>query len=63
MPRQHPTLTWRRSTACANAACVEVAETSTTVHVRDSEQHTTAVLTFHRTDWQQFVDGLRSGVV
>ncbi|MFB7125623.1 DUF397 domain-containing protein [Kitasatospora sp. NPDC056273] len=50
-------LTWFKSSYSSNedAACVEVAETPGTVHVRDSKDKTGPQLAFESTAWAAFV--------
>lgn len=55
-------LMWRRSTACLNAACVEVAEGPVSIFVRDSKIETGPVLAFCRADWTAFIDAIRRGL-
>ena len=55
-------LTWRKSSRSGAAGhCVEVAETSASVHVRDSKNVAGPVLRFAPADWTDFIDGVRSG--
>ncbi|MFJ4670111.1 DUF397 domain-containing protein [Kitasatospora purpeofusca] len=51
-------LAWFKSTHSTNedAACVEVAETTGTVHVRDSKDKTGPQLAFEPAAWKAFVD-------
>ncbi len=56
-------LTWRRSSACSNAACVEVADQHDTVLVRDSRQASSPVLEFDHGAWAGFVAGLKGGAL
>ena len=53
-------LAWRKSKACANQACVEVAEQPDTFFVRDSKNSAGSVLTFNRADWGSFIAGIRT---
>jgi hypothetical protein len=53
-------LAWRKSQACANAACVEVAEQPDTFFVRDSKNVGGSMLTFNRADWGSFIAGIRT---
>ncbi len=50
-------LTWFKSSYSSNedAACVEVAETPGTVHVRDSKDKSGPQLAFEPTAWAAFV--------
>ena len=59
---QDATLSWRKSTRSGAAGhCVEVATVPTTVLMRDSKDVTGPVLSFGRTQWTGFVDGVRAG--
>jgi hypothetical protein len=63
MPTLDPTrAAWRKSSRSGGQGnCVEVAETLTVVGVRDSKDRGGPVLVFTTTDWQEFVDGVKSG--
>jgi len=54
-------LDWRRSTACADHACAEVAVDVEFVYVRDGKMPDGAVLRFTRAEWEAFVRGMKSG--
>jgi hypothetical protein len=45
---------WRRSTYCGTSACVEVVKTNS-VSVRDGKDRTGPVLTFEPGDWAAFI--------
>ena len=49
---------WRR--ACADGACVEVAESGDKVLVRNSQDPDNE-LTFSRAEWEAFREGVRQG--
>ncbi|MFE7191868.1 DUF397 domain-containing protein [Kitasatospora sp. NPDC057541] len=51
-------LAWFKSSHSSNegAACIEVAETPGTVHVRDSKDKTGPQLTFDPAAWKAFVN-------
>jgi len=53
-------LTWRKSKACANNACIEIAEVPQSFFVRDSKNPIGSVLTFDRAAWGTFIAGVRS---
>ena len=53
-------LAWRKSRACANAACVEVAEQPDTFFESRTKNATGSVLTFNRADWGSFIAGIRT---
>ncbi|GAA1915781.1 DUF397 domain-containing protein [Streptantibioticus ferralitis] len=62
MSTEHPArvqaeLTWFKSSHSSNegGACVEVAVTEETVHIRDSKDMTGPQLTVGRTEWARFV--------
>lgn len=52
---------WRKSSACDDTNCVEVAMTSIEVFVRDSADVSHKVLTVSLPVWETFVSGLRNG--
>jgi hypothetical protein len=53
---------WRRSTYCANGACVEVAARPDAVLVRDGKLvDDSPRLAFDPAAWRRFVDGIRAG--
>jgi hypothetical protein len=52
---------WRRSRSCVGEShCAEVAMIDSGVSLRNSTSPGT-ILTFGRTEWQNFVDGLKAG--
>jgi len=53
-------LAWRKSRACSDSACIEVARDGDVVLVRNSERP--ADITRHtRAEWTAFVDGVKTG--
>jgi len=64
MPTLDPTrAAWRKSSRSGGQGnCVEVADTPAAIGVRDSKDPAGPVLVFTRVDWQEFVDGVKSGV-
>lgn len=54
-------LDWRRSSACANSGCVEVAHADNRVVVRDSKLADRPALIFDRDEWAAFVAGVKAG--
>lgn len=55
-PNRDSTLIWRRSSASgASGACVEVAESESSVLVRDSQDRPGSLLVFARSDWLVFL--------
>ncbi|HEY7607273.1 MAG TPA: DUF397 domain-containing protein [Actinomycetes bacterium] len=52
---------WIRSSYCANASCVEIAFIQNAVTVRDSKELRGPILQFSKTEWSQFLDGVRNG--
>jgi hypothetical protein len=51
---------WRRSRACANTECVEVAALAGEVAMRSS-QSPDLVLTFTKAEWREFLRGAKAG--
>jgi hypothetical protein len=56
-------VTWRRSTRCSNGACVQVAETSGAVLVRDSKLDQSPILRFDTAAWGEFLVAVKTGVL
>jgi Domain of unknown function (DUF397) len=54
-------LTWRATRICASSECVEVAQRSDTIMVRDSVRPDSTVLRYASADWQAFVGAIKSG--
>ncbi len=52
---------WRRSTRCSSSGCVEIAVTEVGVHVRDSKNAASPVLSYDRTEWLAFIEGVKAG--
>jgi len=52
---------WQKSSYCGSNACVEVAQTSQAVLVRDSKNPEFAPLTFTTDEWSAFLQGVRAG--
>jgi uncharacterized protein DUF397 len=62
--REDAGLRWHKSSRSAgNGNCVEVAELSGTVAVRDSKNPQGPVLHFDADTWSRFVDAIRSGAL
>jgi Domain of unknown function (DUF397) len=63
MPTLDPTRAeWRKSTRSGGQGnCVEVADTPAAIGVRDSKDPSGPVLVFARSEWQTFVDGVKTG--
>ncbi len=59
VPQFEAPLHWRKSTKCASAACVEVAERPNAMFVRDSKSPVESVLAFTHVDWNTFVAGIK----
>jgi hypothetical protein len=53
---------WRKSTRSGGQGnCVEVATTPASVGMRDSKDRSGPVLVFTGSQWQAFVDGVKTG--
>ena len=53
---------WRKSShSSANGACVEIAETSDLIAVRDSKDTAGPKLVFTAPEWEAFTAGVRDG--
>lgn len=59
--RQHGSLVWRKSTASASGACVEIARAGGMTLVRDSKDPAGPTLTFSGVGWEAFLVGARVG--
>ena len=53
--------TWRKSLRSAAVNCVEVAETPTTIGVRDSKDRNGPVLRYSPNQWLNFLVGVKNG--
>ena len=61
-PSRRSTLTWRKSSASADAPqCVEIACTGLSVLVRDSRHKSGDVLAFTPVQWSAFLQRIRNG--
>lgn len=54
-------LSWRKSSASASGDCVEVADSRSSILVRDSKHKYLSALKFTYPEWQQFLVGVRGG--
>lgn len=61
MPITPKPLIWRRSSRCGNAACVEVAQTPTAVHLRDSTQPDGPQIVLPPATFRAFLAQIRAG--
>ncbi|MEV0716432.1 DUF397 domain-containing protein [Asanoa sp. NPDC050611] len=52
---------WRKSSRCATGACVEVADLSDAVLMRDSKQPEAPALSFTRLGFNDFLVGVKNG--
>jgi hypothetical protein len=55
---------WHKATAsgAGNGQCVEVKQTATAVHVRDTKDHGDGPIhTYTHAEWAAFLDGARKG--
>jgi hypothetical protein len=55
------TKNWRRSTFCADGACVEVAQDGDRVLMRDSKDTSQPFLGFDRATWADFIAEIENG--
>lgn len=53
--------TWRRSSLCVNAGCVEVGAAGGHVLVRDSKADASPVLVYTVDEWRAFLAGVKAG--
>jgi hypothetical protein len=54
--------TWRKSSRSSGQGnCLEVADASAAIGVRDSKDRSGPVLVFTRSQWRAFVEGVKSG--
>jgi predicted secreted Zn-dependent protease len=53
-------IVWRRSGACANGDCVEVAIVGQSILVRDSKDPAGPILSLTHSQWTAFLVGVRS---
>jgi hypothetical protein len=54
-------LPWRRSLACSDVACVEVAGEGEHIYLRDGKEPDDGVLRFTRAEWEAFLTGAKAG--
>lgn len=59
--QQRGSLVWRKSTASASGACVEIARAGGMMLVRDSKDPVGSVLTFSGVAWEAFLGEARAG--
>ena len=52
---------WRKSSFCADGACVEVAQFEELVLMRDGKNTDQPALRIAKADWHVFVDGVTAG--
>lgn len=52
-------LVWRRSSACDDSQCIEVALADKVVLVRDSKDKWGKILAFSYPEWRAFTSGMR----
>ena len=61
-PDRDSTIVWRKSRVSgADAGCVEVATTESSVLVRDSKDDSEALLMFSPAQWSRFVHHIKTG--
>jgi hypothetical protein len=54
-------LNWRVALACNGGACIRVAPQGNKILIGDSKSPSGPVLTYNRSEWDVFVDGIRQG--
>ena len=54
-------LPWRQSSRCSGGACVQVAQTSREVRVRNSTEPSGPELAFTAAAWKDFLDRVKRG--
>jgi Domain of unknown function (DUF397) len=54
-------LNWRVALACNGGQCIRVAPQGNRVVIGDSKNPDGPVLTYSRSEWHAFVDGIRQG--
>lgn len=52
---------WHKSSFSTTENCVEVAELGSRLAVRDSKNPTDGALVFAATEWDAFIEGVRTG--
>lgn len=52
---------WRRSSRCADKACVEVASDDRRIYIRTGDGVGVTVLCVTRAEWEAFRDGVKLG--
>jgi predicted secreted Zn-dependent protease len=60
-PEDHTSLTWRTALSCNGGQCVKVAVTGQTVVVGDTKTPNGPFLTYTRSEWREFVLGIKHG--
>jgi hypothetical protein len=54
-------LVWQRSSYCSTGTCVEVALSDENIILRDSKNKEGPTLTFQPSEWNAFLNGVKSG--
>jgi hypothetical protein len=54
-------LNWQIALACNGGECIQVAPRGNQILIGDSKNPHGPVLTYSRTEWHAFVDGIRQG--
>jgi Domain of unknown function (DUF397) len=54
-------LHWRVALACNGGECIQVAPQGGEIIIGDSKKPNGPVLTYSRSEWRAFVDGIRQG--
>jgi hypothetical protein len=53
-------LAWRKSSLCAGGECVEVAQRSSVIVVRDSSRPQSGILQLNADAWRSFIAGIKA---
>jgi hypothetical protein len=56
-------MVWTRSSFCADASCIEVAEIDELIAVRDSKDTKAPILLFTKVEWNNFRTALINGEI
>lgn len=59
--RDQTSLVWRTTLSCNGGECVKVAASDQAVLIADSKQPGGPILSYSRTEWREFVTGIKNG--